>query len=229
MKLANTLAKDTRSIAMRLLMVGAGGHARVLQEVLAEAGHELAGYVAPSDAGSLLEASEESGALEHFTDEQVLALDPASVLLINGVGSAGDTALRASVFEKFKAAGFNFLQTSAQTSHVSESASLQEGVQVMHKAVVHSNAKVDDDTIVNTGAIVEHHNVIGAHCHIAIGAVLAGNVKVGERTHIGANATVLQGVTIGSNCIIGAGAVVLKDVPDGHIAVGVPAVAKKRG
>lgn len=205
-------------------MVGGGGHARVLQEVLQEAGHELAGYVAPNDAGLAL-----TGPLELLSDEQVLALNPESVLLINGLGSAGDLSLRATVFEKFKAAGFNFLQTTAQTAHVSESASVTEGVQVMHKAVVHSDAKVDDNTIVNTGAIVEHHNVIGAHCHIAIGAVLAGNVTVGERTHIGANATVLQGVNIGSNCIIGAGAVVLNDVPDGHIAVGVPAVAKKRG
>jgi len=93
---------------------------------------------------------------------------------------------------------------------------------------VHTDAKIDDNTIVNTGAIVEHHNVIGAHCHISIGAVLAGNVTVGNLTHIGANATVLQGVTIGSNCIIGAGAVVLNDVPDDHFAVGVPAVSKWR-
>ena len=205
-------------------MIGGGGHARALQEILLEAGHELAGYVAPSDAGLAL-----VGALERLSDEQVLALDPESVLLINGLGSVGDLSLRASVFEKFKAAGFNFLQTTAQTSHVSESASVVEGVQVMHMAVVHSDATVDDNTIINTGAIVEHHNVIGAHCHIAIGAVLSGNVTVGERTHIGANATILQGVKIGSNCIIGAGAVVLHDVPDNHIAVGVPAVAKKRG
>lgn len=205
-------------------MIGGGGHARALQEILLEAGHELAGYVAPSDAGLAL-----VGALERLSDEQVLALDPESVLLINGLGSVGDLSLRASVFEKFKVAGFNFLQTTAQTSHVSESASVVEGVQVMHMAVVHSDATVDDNTIINTGAIVEHHNVIGSHCHIAIGAVLSGNVTVGERTHIGANATVLQGVKIGSNCIIGAGAVVLHDVPDNHIAVGVPAVAKKRG
>jgi UDP-perosamine 4-acetyltransferase len=158
-----------------------------------------------------------------------LALDPASVLLVNGLGSTGDLTLRAAIFDKFKAAGFNFLQTSAQTAHISASATLLEGVQVMHMAVVHSDAKIDDNTIVNTGAIVEHHNVIGAHCHIAIGAVLAGNVSVGDRTHIGANATILQGVKIGSNCIIGAGAVVLDDVSDGHVAVGVPAVAKKRG
>jgi len=214
---------------MRLLMVGGGGHARVLQELLAEAGHELAGYVAPSADGVLLSLANQTGGLQHFTDEQALELNRESVLLINGVGSSSDVTLRTSVFEKFKAAHFNFLQVSSQTAHVSNSASLSEGVQVMQMSVVHSDAKIDDNTIVNTGAIVEHHNVIGAHCHIAIGAVLAGNVTVGDRTHIGANATVLQGVTIGSNCIIGAGAVVLNDVADGHVAVGVPAVAKKRG
>jgi UDP-perosamine 4-acetyltransferase len=219
MRVATTLAKTPQ-----LLMLGGGGHARALQEILLEAGHELAGYVAPSDSGLALE-----GSISRLNDEDVLALDPESVLLINGLGSVGDLSLRASVFEKFKAAGFNFLQTTAQTSHVSASASVVEGVQVMHMAVVHSDATVDDNTIINTGAIVEHHNVIGAHCHIAIGAVLSGNVTVGDRTHIGANATVLQGVKIGSNCIIGAGAVVLNDVPDNHIAVGVPAVAKKRG
>jgi UDP-perosamine 4-acetyltransferase len=190
---------------------------------LTEAGHDLAGYVALSDAGLLLE-----GVLQRYTDEQVLALNPEEFLLINGIGSSGDLSLRASVFEKFKAGGFNFLQLVARTAHVSDSAAVTEGVQVMHMAVVHTDAKIDDNTIVNTGAIVEHHNVIGAHCHIAIGAVLAGNVTVGDHTHIGANATVLQGVTIGSNCIIGAGAVVLNDVPDDHFAVGVPAVSKWR-
>jgi UDP-perosamine 4-acetyltransferase len=228
MKLATTLAKNTAETPM-LLMIGGGGHARVLQEVLREAGHELGGYVAPSEAGLALASSEEVGQLERITDEQALALDPESVLLINGLGSTGDLSLRASVFEKFKAAGFNFLQTSAQTAYVSESASLLEGVQVMHKAVVNPSALIYENAIVNTGAIVEHNNVIGAHSHVSIGAVLAGNVTVGERTHIGANATILQGVKIGSNCIIGAGAVVLNDVSDGHVAIGVPAVAKKRG
>ena len=223
MKLANTLAKDTQLPMPNLLMVGGGGHARVLQELLTEAGHDLAGYVAPSDSGLLLE-----GALQRYTDEQVLALNPEEFLLINGIGSSGDLSLRASVFVKFKAAGFNFLQLVARTAHVSDSAAVTEGVQVMHMAVVHTDAKIDDNTIVNTGAIVEHHNVIGAHCHISIGAVLAGNVTVGNLTHIGANATVLQGVKIGSNCIIGAGAVVLNDVPDDHFAVGVPAVSKWR-
>jgi UDP-perosamine 4-acetyltransferase len=202
------------STKLQLLMLGSGGHARVLQELLEEAGHELAGTVAPG---------------EGISDEEVLAsYAPADYLLINGLGSSSDLTLRDSVFAKYKAAGFNFLQLQAQTDHISESAKLMEGVQVMHMAVVHSEAFVDDNAIVNTGAIVEHHAFVGASSHIAVGAVLCGNVVVGNRTHVGANATVLQGVKIGSNCIIGAGAVVLHDVPDNSIAVGVPAVVKSR-
>lgn len=207
-----------------LLMLGSGGHARVLLEVLEEAGHDLNGVIAPSLEGSVL-----PDRYTFLTDEQALeTFDVESALLINGIGSAGDLTLRDSVFQKFTGAGFNFLQLQAQTAHISESATLFEGVQVMHQAVVHSDAVVEENAIINTGAIVEHHCVVGASSHIAVGAVLCGNVEVGSKTHVGANATILQGVRVGSNCIIGAGAVVLHDVPDNSIAVGVPAVVKSR-
>ena len=182
----------------------------------------LSGYVAP--AGDSLLHGDLSRFDESALTDGTLASD--QYLLVNGIGSAGATTVRANVFAKLKSAGFSFLQLEAQTAHVSASATLSEGVQVMHKAVVHSDAIVDDNTIINTGAIVEHHNRIGANCHIAVGATLSGQVTVGSGTHIGANATVIQGVKIGANCIIGAGAVVLADVPDNHTAVGVPAVSK---
>ncbi|MBI5105119.1 MAG: acyltransferase [Solirubrobacterales bacterium] len=48
-------------------------------------------------------------------------------------------------------------------------------------------------------------------------------VVVGAGTWLGINVTVLPGVTIGQGCVIGAGSVVTRDVPDFHIAAGVPA------
>lgn len=226
-------AGELRESSPKLLMVGAGGHARVLQELLAEAGIALSGYVAPAESSSLLE-----GDLHRFDDSELIGGSGDSAaggdlaqtyLLVNGVGSAGATTVRASVYAKFKAAGFSFLQLEAQSAVVSASAVLSEGVQILHRALVHTDAMVDENTIINSGAIVEHHNRIGANCHIAVGAVLCGQVSVGRGTHIGANATVLQGIQIGENCIIGAGAVVTRDVPDNHVAVGVPAVAKPIG
>jgi len=200
-------------------MIGAGGHARVLEEALNEVGFELSGFVAPSAEGSRL--SEEVEWLGN--DDALLAEDPSAVLLINGIGSAGNTAGRQTVFEKYKNAGFDFLQIITETANIADSAVMVEGVQVLAGAIVNTDAFVNDNTIINTGAIVEHHSQIGAHCHVATGATICGDVTVGDGTHIGAGATVIQGITIGSKCIIGAGAVVITDVPDGHTAVGVPA------
>ena len=200
-------------------MIGAGGHARVLEEALNEVGFELAGFVAPSAEGSRL--SEEVEWVGN--DEALLAEDPSEVLLINGVGSAGNTAGRQAVFENYKKAGFDFLQIVTETANIADSAVLVEGVQVLAGAIVNTEAFVGDNTIINTGAIVEHHSQIGVNCHVATGAVICGDVTVGDGTHIGAGATIIQGITIGAKCIIGAGAVVITDVPDGHTAVGVPA------
>lgn len=200
-------------------MIGAGGHARVLEETLNEVGFELAGFIAPSAEGSRLsEGVEWLG-----TDQELLAEGPAEVLLINGIGSAGHTAARQAVFENYKKAGFEFLQIVSETANIAESAGLVEGVQVLAGAIINTDAFIDDNTIVNTGAIVEHHTKVGPNCHVATGAKLCGDVTVGAGTHIGAGATVIQGVKIGSKCIIGAGAVVITDVPDDHTAVGVPA------
>jgi acetyltransferase-like isoleucine patch superfamily enzyme len=48
-------------------------------------------------------------------------------------------------------------------------------------------------------------------------------VRIGDNVWIGAKATVTKGVSIGSNCVIGAHAVVTGDLPEGCVAVGVPA------
>lgn len=200
-------------------MIGAGGHARVLEEALNEVGFELSGFVAPNAEGSRL--SEDVEWLGN--DDTLLAEHPTDVLLINGIGSAGNTAGRTVVFENYKKAGFDFLQIVAETANISDSAVLVEGVQALAGAIINTDAFIGDNTIINTGAIVEHHTQIGANCHVATGATICGDVTVGDGTHVGAGATVIQGIKIGAKCIIGAGAVVITDVPDGHTAVGVPA------
>jgi len=208
----------------KLVMLGSGGHARVLQQTLEDVGFELHGYVAPRDVDSRLAPNEEGVEVEWLGyDANLLEFDRDEFLLINGIGSAGSLHVRQSVFEKFTEAGFSFLQIVADTAIVSDSANLLEGVQVLSGAIVGVDAFIDEDTIVNTGAIVEHDAVIGRSCHISVGAKLAGEVAVGQGSHIGIGATIIQGIQIGENCIIGAGAVVIRDVPDNHMAVGVPA------
>ena len=65
---------------------------------------------------------------------------------------------------------------------------------------------------------------IGDHVTIGHGAIIHG-CKIGDNTMIGMGAILMNGCTIGKNCIIGAGALVPEGmvIPDGSVAVGVPA------
>jgi acetyltransferase-like isoleucine patch superfamily enzyme len=56
-----------------------------------------------------------------------------------------------------------------------------------------------------------------------------GSIIVGDEAWLGVGVTVLSGVRIGQGAVIGAGSVVMHNVPDGAIAVGMPArVVKMR-
>ena len=53
-------------------------------------------------------------------------------------------------------------------------------------------------------------------------------VTIGDDCWIGGGTVICPGVTIGDRCIIGAGSVVVHDIPSDSLAVGNPAVVKRR-
>lgn len=92
-------------------------------------------------------------------------------------------------------------------------------------AVVHCAERV---VLARWVVLAEHTTVTDStHRHVDgawhLDQVSTAPVAIGDDTWIGAKATVTPGVTIGARCTVGAGAVVTTDVPDGHLAVGVPA------
>lgn len=204
-----------------VVMLGAGGHAGVLREILLEQGVQLAGYIAPAEQSGALGGASWLGA-----DDALDTLDAASIILVNGIGLAQASPVRREVFARAKALGFGFRTVVDATAIVKASASLGEGAQVLAGAIVGTGALIGDNAIVNTGAIVDHDCRIGAHAHVATGAALAGGVAVGDGSHIGLGARVIQGLTVGSESTVGAGAVVLSDVADRTTAVGVPASSR---
>lgn len=208
---------------VRIVMLGSGGHARTLQDLLEEQGTILAGYIAPTPEGSTL------GETEWLGNDSVLNdLDAETVMLINGIGSTSDMSRRRAVFTAAAACGLTFRSLVAPTASIRPTAALGEGVQLLPGSVIGTDARLGDDVIVNSGAIVEHGSAIGMHSHVAPGAVISGAATVGDSTHIGVGAVVLQGVSVGSRCTVAAGAVVTRDVPDGSLVVGVPAAVRDR-
>lgn len=193
-----------------VLLIGSGGHASVLLEILQEQGAEILAYVDPRASMSAGFAQ-----LRHLTcDEEVQRYAPDAVELVLGLGSLPGNDLRKRVFDRFKAMGYRFRTLVASSAVVSPSAVLDEGVQVLHGGIVSANAHIGRNTIINTRASIDHDCQLGADNHVAPGAVLCGAVKTGTGVHVGTAAGVIQSIQIGNNVTVGAGATVTRDVPD---------------
>lgn len=202
-----------------LVMLGAGGHARVLMAALALQGKRPSGCVAPQRPDTAWPAD-----VPYLGDDDAISrFEPRRVELVNGIGSVGITHARRNVFERLTAQGYSFTRVVHPTAHIADDVSLGRGVQVMAGAIVQTGARIGDNVLINTGAVVDHDCRIGAHCHVATGACLSGTVALGDGVHIGTGACVIQCVSIGRDSVVGAGAVVVRDVGAGVVAIGNPA------
>ena len=203
-----------------VIVIGAGGHSRVLIDVLLISGAKILGFVDPNTdlAGKLIRGIPILG-----EDKVIYEHESGKIVLVNGIGSSRSTDLRRSVYARFTAEGYRFMNAIHPSAIISSSAVFGSGVQIMAGAVLQSDAVIAENVLINTGVIIEHECRIDAHVHLASGVTLSGSVTVGEGSHIGTGAVVIQGVRIGSRALVAAGSVVVHDVRDGQSVMGVPA------
>jgi UDP-perosamine 4-acetyltransferase len=201
-----------------LIVIGGGGHAKVLVSTLLLCNRRILGYADPNPTAAGLLGIECIG-----DDDVVMTHVPSQVRLVNGVGSTGSVTRRKGIYERFSLARFDFARVIHPSASVAAEVEIEEGVQIMAGAVIQTGSTIGANAIVNSGAIVDHDCVVGVHAHVAPGAVLSGNVRIGAGTHIGTGACIIQGISVGAGSVVAAGAVVIKDVPPGVTVAGVPA------
>lgn len=126
-----------------------------------------------------------------------------------------------------------------------------------HNAVVREETTMGDSVVVGTDVVVDGYTDLGSHVSLQTGVYLPAHTTVGDNVFVGpratctndphpvrreaelagptiesgasvgANATLLPDVTVGEGAFVAAGAVVTEDVPDGTLAVGVPATHRE--
>ena len=209
----------------RCVILGGGGHARVLIDSL-----QAGGTVEPVvvlDQDRILWGKQLLGVPILGGDELLPDLvEQGITFFVVGVGGVGDNDPRRRLFELGLKHGLKPLSVLHPHAMVSTHATVGEGSVIFPTAVVNAGATLGVNVIVNTGAIVEHDCELGDHVHLATGSRLCSTVRVGDGAHIGAGATVLQRRSIGAGAIVGAGAVVINDVERWSVVVGVPARMK---
>lgn len=198
---------------MSLVLIGAGGHAKVVIDAAQCAGVDVA-YVLDQDASK-------HGQLVLDIPIQLYAyeLDLAKKYLV----AIGSNVIRQKFFLELLSVGAKFATVVHPNALVSQYAEIGVGSVVFANAVINPCAKTGVNVIINTGAVIEHDCQLGDHVQVCPNATLAGTVSVGEATFIATGVVVIPNISIGKNSYIAAGAVVTKDVPDNVLVAGCPA------
>lgn len=206
--------------AIRVLVLGAGGHAQVVADILLRAydagsNCQPIGFLDdnPSLTGTaimglpILGASAQLGEFDH--DAVIVAI--------------GDNRTRARIFESVRARGEQIINAVHPAAVLAPDVHLGEGVMICAGVVVNTGTVIGDNVILNTGCTVDHHNHIGSHTHVAPGVHLGGNVHVGGGVLLSIGTVVIPARSIGDWAVVGVGSVVTRDIPSYATAAGVPA------
>jgi len=195
-----------------LVIVGAGGHAKVVLSTARAAGYTDIRLVDDDRAlhGSrVLGLPVEGGVADTLSDQT------ASVVL-----AIGRNATR---LERARGAACRFVSLVHPFTFIDSTVRVGPGTVVFAGAVVQPDTELGAHVIINTGASVDHDCRVGNGSHIAPGSRLAGTVVLEEGVFVGAGAALIPSIRVGAYATIGAGACVVHDVAARATVVGVPA------
>lgn len=215
----------TDSMNNRILIIGAGGHGKVVADILRARGTEPGGFVDADERlwGTQVLGLPVLGGMNHL--EQIAR----QYGVRSAVVAIGDNRVRQEHAREIERAGLSMASAIHPSATISPTAALGRGVVVCMGVAIGVQARVGELAIINTNATVDHECEVGSAVHICPNVSLAGRVRVGEGAFVGIGSSVIQCRSIGAWATVGAGAVVTRDIPDRATAVGVPAKVIRGG
>ena len=197
-----------------LVILGAGGHARVVADACRSAGRTVRGFLSP-------QAPERPLPAPWLGDDSLLssgALRDCELLV--AIGSEADRARCGRVALDL---GHRLATIVHPSAVVATSVAIGPGAVVFAGTVINPDCTIGALSVVNTSASIDHDCVLGDCAQVGPGAVLGGTVQLEERAFVGIGSVVLPGVRIGAGAVVGGGAVVTRDVAPSTTVVGIPA------
>lgn len=211
-----------------MVLVGAGGHSKVVIEIIKE-DYPHFNVIGITDKDSSKEGSKIQNTPIVGTDDILEELyNKGITLAFITIGTVGNGWIRSLLYHQLQSIGFMLPNICHSRSIISPTVIMGDGNAIFAGVILNADVRIGNNCIINTGCIIEHDCIIGHHVHIAPGVKVAGGVIIEDYSMIGIGASIIQGVRIGQNVLVGAGSVVLHDIPANSVIAGVPAKIIKK-
>ena len=205
--------------ARGIVVYGAGGHAKVVLDILELQGeYRIAGLIDddPSRDGKTLLGYGILGSGEMLGELKASGVEGAIV-------AVGDNERRGMIAGLLATIPLPLITAIHPGAHISRGVTIGVGTAVMAGVVINADSVIGDNGIINTGVTVDHDCSLGTCVHLSPGVHVAGGVRIGDHSHVGIGAVVLPGLSIGPRTIVAAGSVVNRNLPPDVVAAGLPA------
>ena len=207
----------------KVVIIGAGGHAKVIADIIEKSGDIVYGFLDDNlKKDTIILNDKKQKVIGDLNARFTLPITEPDLEFVIAIG---DNERRKKIAEKGMP-NIKYYTAIHPSVNIGINVEIGEGTVVMANSCINSSAKIGKHCIINTGAIIEHDNIIEDYVHVSPNATLCGTVSVGSLTHIGAGAVIKNNMKITNNCIVGAGAVVVKDIDKQGTYIGVPAKQK---
>lgn len=202
-----------------VIILGAGGHAKVIADIVEKSNDNLIGFLDDKDVlqGKII-----------YNNKKVIGkinevINYDNCLFIIGIGN---NKIRKEIAKKYN---LNWYTAIHPNAIIANDVKIGEGTVIMAGVVINPGTIIGMHCIINTSSSLDHDNIIENYVHISPGATLAGSVTIKEMTWICTGAVIINNITIENNNIIGAGAVVINDIKSQNSTyIGIPAYELKK-
>ncbi|MEX2344670.1 MAG: acetyltransferase [Balneolaceae bacterium] len=206
----------TNSSEKKVIVIGAGGHARAISSLIKILGKKVDYYL---DDDPDLQGKDVNGITVRGTTKDISNGETAFI----GIGR---NFIRKQKAEKHS--GLTYPSFIHPDAIISPEVEIGTGTAIMAGAIIQPGSKIGNHVIVNSGVVIEHDCTLHDYSHIAPNATLAGSCTLQEGAFLGVNACMIEGKVLGAWSVVGAGACVITDIPEWCTAVGLPAKVIKK-
>lgn len=158
-----------------LLILGAGGHGKVVKEIAEALGYTNIAFLDDNSAEAIGKIADYKAFVNQFQEAFV---------------GIGNNKFRGELLTRLEQEGFTIPVLIHPTAYVSKSAVISNGTVVEPMAIVNANSKIGIGCIISVGSIVDHDAILEDCVHVNAGAICKAGSFVSKETKLEAGQVV---------------------------------------